>query len=69
MLNNGAFSARTDILGIYSTFFWGLKKSASYEVRVPANLTSKDLRSATGKNNPRTVMLLILIPEQLTLPM
>ena len=31
-------------------FFHGLRKSASYEVRVLANLTARDLRTTTGKN-------------------
>ena len=43
-------SARTDILGRYSKFFFSLKKSACYEVKVLANFTTRDLRTTTGKN-------------------
>ena len=43
-------TARTDIIGRYPKFFFSLKKSACYEVRVLANFISRDLRSYTGKN-------------------
>ena len=42
-------SARTDILGRYTKFFFSLKNSAIYEVRVLANLTCRDVRTVTGK--------------------
>ena len=50
VLSNGLPSARADILGRYPKFFQGLRSSASYEVRVLANLTARDLRTTTGKN-------------------
>ena len=50
VLSSGMSSARTDILGRYPKFFYSLKKSACYEVRVLANLTSRDLRTTTGRN-------------------
>ena len=50
VLSSGMSSARTDILGRYQKFFFSLKKSACYEVRVLANLTAKDLRTTTGRN-------------------
>ena len=50
VLSSGFSSARADILGRYQMFFLGLRKSASYEVKVLANLTSRDLRTTTGKN-------------------
>ena len=43
-------SAKTDILGRYSKFFYSLKKSAYCEVRVLANLTAWDLRTTTARN-------------------
>ena len=43
-------TARTDIIGIYPKFFFSVKKSARYEVRVLANFISRDLRSTTGEN-------------------
>ena len=50
VLSTDMTSARTDILERYSKSFLSLKKSACYEVRVLANLISRDLRSTTGKN-------------------
>ena len=50
VLNCGYSSARSDILSRYVNFFRGLQNSASYEVRVLANLSSRDVRSTTGKN-------------------
>ena len=43
-------SARTEILSRYVTFFQNLRSSVSFEVRVLANLASRDLMSTTGKN-------------------
>jgi hypothetical protein len=50
VLSSEMTSARTDILGRYPKFFLSLRKSACYEVRVLAYLTSRDLRTTTGKN-------------------
>ena len=50
VLSSDMTSARTDILGRYPKFFLSLRKSACYEVRVLAYLTSRDLRTTTGKN-------------------
>ena len=46
----GVTSAKVDILSRYRNFFSGLRKSPSYEVRVMANIASRDLRSVTGSN-------------------
>ena len=43
-------SARTEILSRYVTFFQNLRSSVSSEVRILANLASRDLMSTTGKN-------------------
>ena len=50
VLSNGMNSARTEILSRYVTFFQNLRSSVSFEVRVLANLASRDLMSTTGKN-------------------
>ena len=50
VLSSDMTSAKTDILGRYSKFFFSLKKSACYEVRVLANLTARDLRTTTARN-------------------
>ena len=50
VLSCGLPSAKAEILGRYPKFFLGLRKSASYEVRVLANLAARDLRTTTGKN-------------------
>jgi hypothetical protein len=50
VLSNGMFSARTDILARYVSFFRSLRTSSNIEIRVLANLTSRDLLSTTGKN-------------------
>ena len=51
VLSSGLASARADILGRYLIFYQGLRSSASYEVRVLPNLTSKYFRTTTGKNS------------------
>ena len=43
-------SAKVDILARYGGFFSSLRKSPSHEVAVMANLASRDIRSATGRN-------------------
>ena len=50
VLSSDMTSAKTDILGRYTKFFFSLKKSACYEVRVLANLTARDLRTTTARN-------------------
>ena len=50
VLSSDMSSARTDILARYPKFFLSLKRSASYEVRILANLTAKDVRTSTGRN-------------------
>ena len=50
VLCNDMFSARTDILARYVSFFRSLRTSSNLEIRVLANLTSRDLQSTTGKN-------------------
>ena len=44
------FSARTDILARYVTFFKGLRASPSPEIRTLAYLMGRDILSTTGKN-------------------
>ena len=50
VLCNDMFSARTDILARYVSFFRSLRTSSNLEIRVLANLTSRDHQSTTGKN-------------------
>ena len=50
VLSAGHTSAKVNILTRYRNFFHGLRKSPSYEVRVMANIASRDVRSTTGSN-------------------
>ena len=50
VLSSGLDSAKTDILVRYSKFFRSLRCSPSREVRVLANLVSRDIRTSTGSN-------------------
>ena len=50
VLSCGMTSARTDILTRYAKFFRGLRSSVSLEIRVLANLMSRNLESTTGRN-------------------
>ena len=50
VLSNGLYSARTDILARYVTFFKNLRTSPSQEIRILAHLTSRDMLTTTGKN-------------------
>ena len=50
VLSCGMDSAKTDILVRYAKFFKSLRTSPSREVRVLANLVSRDIRTPTGSN-------------------
>ena len=50
VLSAGHTSAKVNILSRYRNFFHGLRKSPSHEVRVMANIASRDIRATTGSN-------------------
>ena len=50
LLDVGLCHIRTDILTRYCKFFKRLLNSASTEVRIMANISSRDIRSTTGSN-------------------
>ena len=50
LLNCGVTSARVDILARYGGFLRSLRMSPCQEVRVMANLATRDVRSVTGSN-------------------
>ena len=50
VLGSGMYSARTNILARYGSFFGSLRTSSNLEIRVLANLTGRNLLSTTGKN-------------------
>ena len=49
-LSGGIPSMRSSTLACYWKFFQSVKNSNSLEVRVVANIASKDIRSSTGSN-------------------
>ena len=49
-LSGGTPSMRSSTLACYWKFFQGVKNCTSLEVRVVANISSRDIRSSTGSN-------------------